>query len=52
MAGNPGAVAGPVIAAFAAAKVEVKPGSRIEFTLESPFTFEPPPPNSGRQQEN
>jgi hypothetical protein len=52
MAGNPGAVAGPVIAAFAAAKVEVKPGSRIEFTLESPFTFEPPPPNSARQQEN
>jgi len=52
MAGNPGAVAGPVIAAFAAAKVEVKPGSRIEFTLESPFTFEPPPPNSAQQQEN
>ena len=52
MAGNPGAVAGPVIAAFAAAKVGVKPGSRIEFTLESPFTFEPPPPNSAREQEN
>ena len=42
-AGNPGAVAGPVIAAFSAAKVDVKPGSRIQFTLESPFTFEPPP---------
>lgn len=41
--GNPGAVAGPVIAAFSAAKVDVKPGSRIQFTLESPFTFEPPP---------
>ncbi len=52
MAGNPSAAAGPVIAAFAAAKVAVKPGSRIEFTLESPFTFEPPPPNSARQQEN
>jgi hypothetical protein len=52
IAGNPGAVAGPVIAAFAAAKVEVKPGSRIEFTLESPFTFEPPLPDSARQQEN
>jgi hypothetical protein len=25
MAGNPGAVAGPVIAAFSAAKVDVKP---------------------------
>jgi hypothetical protein len=43
MAGNPGAVAGPVLAAFSAAKVDVKPGSRIQFTLESPFTFEPPP---------
>jgi hypothetical protein len=43
MAGNPGAVAGPVIAAFSAAKVDVKPGSRIEFTLEAPFTFRPPP---------
>ena len=43
MSGNPGAVAGPVIAAFSAAKVDVKPGSRIEFTLESPFSFQPPP---------
>jgi hypothetical protein len=43
MSGNPGAVAGPVIAAFSAAKVDVKPGSRIQFALESPFTFEPPP---------
>jgi hypothetical protein len=41
--GNPAAFAGPVIAAFSAAKVDVKPGSRIEFTLEAPFTFEPPP---------
>jgi hypothetical protein len=46
VAGNPGAVAGPVIAAFSAAKVDVKPGSRIQFTLESPFTFEPPPLNA------
>jgi hypothetical protein len=52
MAGNPGAAAGPVIAAFSAAKVDVKPGSRIEFRLESPFTFEPPPPNSAQQREN
>ncbi len=43
MTGNPGAVAGPVIAAFSAAKVDVKPGSRIEFTLEAPFTFQRPP---------
>jgi hypothetical protein len=49
MVGNPGSVAGPVIAAFSAAKVDVKPGSRIEFTLESPFTFEPPPVNSSQQ---
>ena len=50
VAGNPGAVAGPVIAAFSAAKVDVKPGSRIQFTLESPFTFEPPPLNALAQQ--
>jgi len=43
LAGNPGAVAGPIIAAFSAAKVDVKPGSRIEFTLEAPFTFRSPP---------
>ena len=41
--GNPAALAGPVIAALSAAKVDVKPGSRIEFTLEAPFTFQPPP---------
>ncbi len=49
--GNPGAAAGPVIAAFSAAKVDVKPGSRIQFTLESPFTFEPPPVNATAQQQ-
>ena len=38
--------AGPIIAAFTAAKVEVKPGSRIEFRLESPFTFDKPPSNT------
>jgi hypothetical protein len=43
MTSNPAAFAGPVIAAFSAAKVDVKPGSRIEFTLEAPFTFQPPP---------
>jgi hypothetical protein len=51
MTGNPGAAAGPVIAAFSAAKVDVKPGSRIQFTLESPFTFEPPLVNSSAQQQ-
>lgn len=46
MTGNPGAVAGPVIAAFSAAKVDVKAGNRIEFTLEAPFTFQRPAPQA------
>ena len=41
--GGAGAAVGPVIAAFTAAKVDIKPGSRVEFTLEEPFTFQPPP---------
>jgi len=49
MAGDPAALAGPVIAAFSAAKVDVKPGSRIEFTLEEPFRFRPPPVQSNEQ---
>jgi hypothetical protein len=49
MAGNPGDAAGPVIAAFSAAKVDVKPGSRIEFTLETPFTFEPVAVRNGQE---
>jgi hypothetical protein len=44
--GDPLGAAIPVIAVFSAAKVEVKPGSRIEFRLESPFTFERPPVNA------
>ena len=41
---NPvGAVALGGIAAFRAAKVDMKPGSRISFTLSGPFTFTPPP---------
>lgn len=36
------AAAGPVIAAFTAAKAEVKAGSRVQFRLERPFTFEKP----------
>jgi hypothetical protein len=42
-AGPAGAAAGPVIAVFSAAKVEVKPNTRVEFTLAEPFTFEKPP---------
>jgi len=46
-AGEPVGAALPVIAAFSAAKVQVKPGSRVEFKLESPFTFRKPPVTAG-----
>lgn len=36
------AAAGPIIAVFTAAKAEVKAGSRVQFRLEKPFTFEKP----------
>jgi hypothetical protein len=39
---GPGAAASPVIAVFRAAKVELSPGKRIEFTLTAPFTFNKP----------
>jgi len=47
VAGEPVGSALPVIAAFSAAKVQVKPGSRVEFKLESPFTFRKPPVTAG-----
>ena len=47
--GPAGAVAEPVIAAFSAAKVEIKPNSRVEFTLSEPFTFHRPPVNGDNQ---
>lgn len=47
LAGEPVGAALPVIAAFSAAKVQVKPGSRVEFRLESPFTFRKPPVTAG-----
>ena len=43
LAGPAGAAAGPVIGVFTAAKVEIKPNTRVEFTLAAPFTFEKPP---------
>src|SRR5215467_8651615 len=43
IAGEPAGAALPVIAVFSAAKVQVKPGSRVEFKLEEPFTFRKPP---------
>jgi hypothetical protein len=41
--GVPSHVADPVIAAFRAAKVVKPAGSKIDFTLTAPFTFEKPP---------
>jgi len=49
VAGDPLAAAAPAIGVFTAAKVEVKAGSRVEFRLESPFTFERPPVNVVQQ---
>jgi len=43
VAGEPAGATLPVLAAFSAAKVQVKPGSRVEFKLEAPFTFRKPP---------
>jgi hypothetical protein len=43
LAGPAGAAAGPVIGVFTAAKVEIKPNTRVEFTLAEPFTFDKPP---------
>jgi hypothetical protein len=42
VAGPAGSAAGPVIAVFSAAKVEMKPNSRVEFILAEPFTFAKP----------
>ena len=50
LAGEPVGAALPVIAAFSAAKVQVKPGSRVEFKLEAPFTFRKPPVTAGVYQ--
>jgi hypothetical protein len=50
LAGEPVGAALPVIAAFSAAKVQVKPGSRVEFKLEAPFTFRKPPVAAGLYQ--
>jgi hypothetical protein len=50
LAGEPVGAALPVIAAFSAAKVQVKPGSRVEFKLEAPFTFRKQPVTAGLYQ--
>jgi len=43
ISGQPSGVANPVIAAFRAAKVVKPAGSKVDFTLTAPFTFEKPP---------
>src|SRR5215471_15417353 len=50
LAGEPVGAALPIIAAFSAAKVQVKPGSRVQFKLEAPFTFRKPPVTAGIYQ--
>src|SRR5262249_21689724 len=50
LAGEPVGAVLPVIAAFSAAKVQVKPGSRVEFRLEAPFTFRKQPVGAGSYQ--
>jgi len=49
VAGGAVGAALPVIAVLTAAKVEVKPGGRLEFKLESLFAFEKPPVNPPQQ---
>lgn len=46
LAGDPSGVGGPVIAAFRATKVVKAAGSKIDFRLVSPFTFEKPNVNA------
>lgn len=50
-AGPAGAAADPVIAAFSAAKVEVKANTRVEFILSEPFTFHRPPVTGDTQNQ-
>jgi hypothetical protein len=51
VAGPAGSVAGPVIAVFSAAKVEMKANSRVEFILAEPFTFARPPVTDAPQNQ-
>jgi hypothetical protein len=45
---DPGSAASPVIAVFHAAKVDLPPDTRVEFTLTAPFTFVKPPAESAK----
>lgn len=51
VAGPAGSAAGPVIAVFSAAKVEMKANSRVEFILAEPFTFAKPPVTDAPQSD-
>ena len=51
VAGPAGSAAGPVIAVFSAAKVEMKANSRVEFILAEPFTFSRPPVTDAPQNQ-
>jgi hypothetical protein len=51
IAGPAGSAAGPVIAVFAAAKVEMKANTRVEFILAEPFTFARPPVTDAPQNQ-
>jgi len=51
VAGPAGSVAGPVIAVFSAAKVEMKANNRVEFILAEPFTFARPPVTDAPQNQ-
>jgi hypothetical protein len=51
VAGPAGSAAGPVIAVFSAAKVEIKANSRVEFILAEPFTFSRPPVTDAPQNQ-
>ena len=51
VAGPAGSAAGPVIAVFSAAKVEMKANSRVEFILAEPFTFARPPVTDAPQNQ-
>jgi hypothetical protein len=47
---NPtGSAAGPIIAVFRAAKIEMPAGTRIPFTVTIPFTFDAPPVEASTQ---
>lgn len=45
---DPGSAVSPVIAIFHAARVDLQPNTRVEFSLRAPFTFVKPSADSGK----